>query len=81
MAARFFYVYHGKQMKHTGSHHKQSVPTAVYVQSADTQQAAKIEQAFHRLCTELNAQGSIKVVHYPQPDEKMEKSDEPIKSW
>lgn len=32
--------------------------------------ASNIEQAFHRLCTELKAQGSISVVNYPQHDEK-----------
>ncbi len=36
---------------------------------ADTD-ATIIEQAFHRLCTELKAQGSISVVNYPQHDEK-----------
>lgn len=29
-----------------------------------------IEQAFYHLCTELNAQGSISIVNYPQHDEK-----------
>jgi len=32
--------------------------------------AAKIEQAFKVLCTELNAQGSINVVNYSQNDEQ-----------
>ncbi|MBW7983502.1 glycine cleavage system transcriptional repressor [Enterobacillus tribolii] len=33
------------------------------------QNASKIEQAFNQLCTELNAQGSISVVNYPQHDD------------
>lgn len=32
--------------------------------------AAIIEQAFHQLCTELNAQGSINVVSSTQPEDK-----------
>ena len=39
-----------------------------------------IEQAFHDLCTELHAQGTISVVNYPQHDEKMEMSDESTES-
>ncbi|MBS0970548.1 MULTISPECIES: glycine cleavage system transcriptional repressor [Yersiniaceae] len=36
---------------------------------ADTDSSI-IEPAFYRLCTELNAQGTISVVNYPQHDEK-----------
>ncbi|MFI0488659.1 MAG: glycine cleavage system transcriptional repressor [Yersinia sp. (in: enterobacteria)] len=31
-----------------------------------------IEHAFYQLCTELNAQGSISIVNYPQHDSRME---------
>ncbi len=35
-----------------------------------TQNAAVIEKAFDNLCTELNAQGNISVVTYPQNEDK-----------
>ena len=31
-----------------------------------------IEQAFHQLCTELNAQGSINVVSYSENENKLQ---------
>lgn len=34
------------------------------------QDVSIIEQAFHKLCTELTAQGSISIVNYPQYDDK-----------
>lgn len=34
------------------------------------QNAAIIESAFHKLCTELAAQGSISIVNYPQHDDR-----------
>lgn len=50
------------------------LPPQLYIQitahSSGDRDASNIEQAFHRLCTELNAQGSISVVNYPQHDEK-----------
>ncbi|MGB8664119.1 MAG: glycine cleavage system transcriptional repressor [Serratia inhibens] len=50
------------------------LPPQLYIQitahSPGDADASNIEQAFHRLCTELNAQGSISVVNYPQHDEK-----------
>ncbi|WP_220496911.1 glycine cleavage system transcriptional repressor [Serratia sp. OS31] len=50
------------------------LPPQLYIQitahSPGNQDASNIEQAFHRLCTELKAQGSISVVNYPQHDEK-----------
>ncbi|WP_202901333.1 glycine cleavage system transcriptional repressor [Chania multitudinisentens] len=50
------------------------LPPQLYIQitahSPGNQNASNIEQAFHHLCTELNAQGSISVVNYPQHDEK-----------
>ncbi|MNP55152.1 Glycine cleavage system transcriptional repressor [compost metagenome] len=49
-------------------------PSQLYIQitahSSGGQDATNIEQAFYRLCTELNAQGSISVVNYPQHDER-----------
>lgn len=38
--------------------------------SPASQDATIIEQAFRDLCTELNAQGTISVVNYPQQDEQ-----------
>lgn len=46
----------------------------LYVQiaahSPALQDATNIEQAFKDLCTELNAQGTISVVNYPQQDDE-----------
>lgn len=42
----------------------------VTAHSPESQNAAKIEQAFKDLCTELKAQGSINVVNYSQHDEQ-----------
>ncbi|WP_279024019.1 glycine cleavage system transcriptional repressor [Gibbsiella quercinecans] len=51
------------------------LPPQLYIQitahsPAGNPDTANIEQAFHRLCTELNAQGSISIMNYPQHDEK-----------
>lgn len=50
------------------------LPAQLYIQitahSTGEQDASNIEQVFYRLCTELNAQGSISIVNYPQHDEK-----------
>ncbi|PVZ83896.1 glycine cleavage system transcriptional repressor [Serratia sp. S1B] len=50
------------------------LPPQLYIQitahSTGVQDASNIEQVFYRLCTELNAQGSISIVNYPQHDEK-----------
>lgn len=40
--------------------------------SPASQNSSIIEHAFYQLCTELNAQGSISVVNYPQHDSRME---------
>ncbi|WP_127959528.1 glycine cleavage system transcriptional repressor [Serratia microhaemolytica] len=49
-------------------------PSQLYIQitahSYGNHDVSNIEQTFYRLCTELNAQGSINVVNYPQHDEK-----------
>lgn len=49
-------------------------PSTLYIQitahSPETLNGAIIEPAFHQLCTELHAQGSISVVNYPQHEEK-----------
>jgi glycine cleavage system transcriptional repressor len=59
-------------------------PPLLYIQitahSPAHRDATLIEQAFHALCTELDAQGTISVVNYPQHDEKMESSNESTES-
>ncbi|MCO7260854.1 glycine cleavage system transcriptional repressor [Dickeya zeae] len=49
-------------------------PPQLYIQITAHSPAALagsiIEPAFHQLCTELHAQGSISVVNYPQHEEK-----------
>jgi glycine cleavage system transcriptional repressor len=49
-------------------------PPQLYIQitahSCGVLNTSDIEQAFYHLCTELNAQGSISIVNYPQHDEK-----------
>lgn len=63
---------------------QENQPPLLYIQitahSPASQDASFIEQAFNRLCTELQAQGTINVVQYPQHDEKMESSDESTES-
>ncbi|WP_437609849.1 glycine cleavage system transcriptional repressor [Erwinia sp. V71] len=59
-------------------------PPLLYIQitahSPASQDASFIEQAFNKLCTELQAQGTLSVVNYPQHEEKMESSDESTES-
>ena len=59
-------------------------PPLLYIQitahSPASQDASFIEQAFNQLCTELQAQGTISAVNYPQHEEKMESSDESTES-
>jgi len=59
-------------------------PSLLYIQitahSPASQDASFIEQAFNKLCTELQAQGTISVVNYPQHEDKMESSDESTES-
>jgi len=59
-------------------------PPLLYIQltaqSPAHQDATFIEQAFNKLCTELNAQGTINLVKYPQHEEKMENNDESTES-
>ncbi len=63
---------------------QENQPPLLYIQitahSPAHRDATLIEQAFHALCTELHAQGTISVVNYPQHDEKMESSDESTES-
>ncbi|ARZ00248.1 glycine cleavage system transcriptional repressor [Yersinia ruckeri] len=55
---------------------KDDTPPILHIQisahSPASQNSSIIEQAFAKLCTELNAQGSISVVNYPQHDDRME---------
>lgn len=52
------------------------IPPRLHIQisahSPASQNSSIIEHAFYQLCTELNAQGSISVVNYPQHDSRME---------
>jgi len=63
---------------------EENQPPLLYIQitahSPASQDASFIEQAFNQLCTELQAQGNISAVNYPQHEEKMESSDESTES-
>ncbi|WP_067708102.1 MULTISPECIES: glycine cleavage system transcriptional repressor [unclassified Erwinia] len=63
---------------------EENQPPLLYIQltahSPAHQDATFIEQAFNKLCTELDAQGTISVVKYPQHEEKMESNDESTES-
>lgn len=63
---------------------QENQPPLLYIQitahSPASRDASFIEQAFNQLCTELQAQGTISVVNYPQHEEKMESSDESTES-
>ncbi len=63
---------------------QENQPSLLYIQitahSPASQSAVFIRQAFNNLCTELQAQGTISIVNYPQHEEKMERSDESTES-
>lgn len=60
--------------------HRPLLYIQITAHSPASQDASFIEQAFNKLCTELQAQGTISVVNYPQHEEKMESSDESTES-
>ncbi|WP_440863469.1 glycine cleavage system transcriptional repressor [Symbiopectobacterium purcellii] len=56
--------------QHATSGHPSTLYIQITAHSPETLNGAIIEPAFHQLCTELHAQGSISVVNYPQHEEK-----------